>query len=403
MQNIQHRNRLIGLVLAAVVSVAVAACNEGQTQPEMAYPPSPVAVVTAKSEALPITNELPGRIAPTRIAEVLPRVSGILVERVFVQGSFVREGDVLYKIDPAPFQVQVESAAATLQRAKATQLQARQQFERFNELRERNVASAAQKDNAVAALAQADADVAAAEAGLRAAELNLQYASVTAPISGRIGRALITEGALVGQTSGSLATIQQLDPVYADFTQSASDLIKLQRATRQDGEAGSQREARVNLILDDGTRYPLPGRLLFSEATVDATTGQVTLRGEFPNPEGLLLPGLYVRVEIEQGVEKDAIAVPQQAVQRDTAGHAQLYIVKPDDTLELRNVVASRVVGNRWVISSGLQPGERVVVDGFQKIGPGAKVVAQEWEAPGAEASTASSEPASGSETTIAN
>jgi len=403
MQNIQHRNRLIGLVLAAVVSVAVAACNEGQTQSEAAFPPSAVAVVTAKSEALPITNELPGRIAPTRIAEVLPRVSGILVERVFVQGSFVREGDVLYKIDPAPFQVQVESAAATLQRAKATQLQARQQFERFNELRERNVASAAQKDNAVAALAQADADVAAAEAGLRAAELNLQYASVTAPISGRIGRALITEGALVGQTSGSLATIQQLDPVYADFTQSASDLIKLQRATRQDGEAGSEREARVNLILDDGTRYPLPGRLLFSEATVDATTGQVTLRGEFPNPEGLLLPGLYVRVEIEQGVEKDAIAVPQQAVQRDTAGHAQLYIVKPDDTLELRNVVASRVVGNRWVISSGLEPGERVVVDGFQKIGPGAKVVAQEWVPPAGEASLSPPVSASGSETTIAN
>lgn len=403
MQNTQHRNRLIGLVLAAVVSVAVAACNEGQTQSEMAYPPGAVAVVTVKSEALPITNELPGRIAPTRIAEVLPRVSGILVERVFEQGSFVREGDVLYKIDPAPFKVQVDSAAATLQRARATQLQARQQFERFNELRERNVASAAQQENAVAALAQADADVAAAEAGLRAAELNLQYASVTAPISGRIGRATITEGALVGQTSGSLATIQQLDPVYADFTQSASDLIKLQRATRQDGQAGSEREARVNLILDDGTRYPLPGRLLFSEATVDATTGQVTLRGEFPNPEGLLLPGLYVRVEIEQGVEKDAIAVPQQAVQRDTAGHAQLYIVKPDDTLELRNVVASRVVGNRWVISSGLEPGVRVVVDGFQKIGPGAKVVAQEWEAPAAEASTASSEPASGSETTIAN
>lgn len=402
MQNIPHRNRLIGLMLTAALSVAVSACGEDQTKAEVAYPPSAVAVVTVQPEALAITNELPGRIAPTRIAEVRPRVSGILVERVFVQGSMVREGDVLYRIDPAPFQVQVDSAAATLQRAKATQLQARQQFERYDELRERKVASAAQQENAVAALAQADADVAAAEAGLRAAELNLQYASVTAPISGRIGRATITEGALVGQTSGSLATIQQLDPVYADFTQSASDLIKLQRAMKQAGKPEAAPEATVNLILDDGTRYPIAGRLLFSEAAVDTTTGQVTLRGEFPNPDGDLLPGLYVRVEIEQGIQKDALAVPQRAVQRDTAGHAQLYIVKSDDTLELRSVSASRVVADRWVIDSGLQPGDRVVVDGFQKIGPGAKVVAQEWVAPEAQASVEPSAANAGSEPSIA-
>lgn len=348
-------------------------------------PPSPVGVVTVQPEVIPITNELPGRIAPTRIAEVLPRVSGILLERVFEQGSVVKRGDVLYRIDPAPFQVQVDSAAATLQRAKATQLQARQQSDRQDQLRERGVASAQQQENAVAALAQSNADVAAAEAGLAAAQLNLKYAEITAPIAGRIGRATITEGALVGQSSGSLATIQQLDPVYADFTQSASDLIQLRRALKQGRlqEAGPD-ETKVHLILDDGTRYPLAGRLLFSEAMVDATTGQITLRGEFPNPDGDLLPGLYVRVAIEQGLQKDALAVPQQAVQRDTAGRAQLYVVKPDDTLELRSVTTGRTYGDRWVIEAGLKAGERVVVDGFQKVMPGARVAPQDWRRPDA-------------------
>lgn len=365
-------------------------------------PPSPVGVVTVKPEVIPITNELPGRIAPTRIAEVLPRISGILVERVFEQGSVVKRGDVLYRIDPAPFQVQVDSAAATLQRAKATQLQARQQSDRQDQLRERGVASAQQQENAVAALAQANADVAAAEAGLAAAHLNLKYAEVTAPIAGRIGRATITEGALVGQSTGSLATIQQLDPVYADFTQSASDLIQLRRALKQGRlqEAGPD-EAKVHLILDDGSRYPLAGRLLFSEAMVDATTGQITLRGEFPNPDGDLLPGLYVRVEIEQGLQKDALAVPQQAVQRDTAGRAQLYVVKPDDTLELRTVTTSRTYGERWVIEGGLKAGERIVVDGFQKVMPGAKVAPQDWRQPdkqqdGTPRASAATEPSTG-------
>ena len=366
-------------MIAGSMALALAGCNEPEKQAK-ARPPSSVSTVTVKSEQIPITNELPGRIAATRVAEVRPRVSGIVVERVFVQGSLVKEGDVLYRIDPAPFQVQVDSATATLQRARATQLQARQQAERQEQLRDRNVSSAQQFDNAVAALAQADADVAAAEAGLSAAKLNRQYADVTAPIAGRIGRATVTEGALVSQTSGSLATIQQLDPVYADFTQSASDLIRLRRALKAGALARGSDEAPVRLIMDDGTRYPHAGRLLFSESAVDATTGQVTLRGEFPNPEGDLLPGMYVRVLIEQGLDPDALAVPQQAVQRDTAGNAQLYIVKPDDTLELRSVGAGRVVGERTLITRGLSPGDRVVVEGFQKIAPGAKVTASEWK-----------------------
>lgn len=373
MQHIPYGRMFIGLLAAAVFAV-----SEGQAQ---TAPPNAVGVIMVQPGAVPITNELPGRIAPTRIAEVLPRVSGILVERVFVQGSMVKQGDVLYRIDPAPFQVQVDASAATLQRAKATQLQARQQLDRQEELRQRGVASAQQQDNAIATLAQANADVASGEAGLAAAKLNLQYASVTAPISGRIGRATITEGALVGQTSGSLATIQQLDPVYADFTQPASELIKLRRALKEGAlEENGPDEAKVHLFLDDGSRYPTAGRLLFSEAMVDATTGQVTLRGEFPNPDGDLLPGMYVRVEIQQGIQKDALTVPQQAVQRDTAGRAQLYVVKPDDTLELRSVTTGRVIGDRWVIENGLKAGDRVVVDGFQKVAPGAKVVVQEWK-----------------------
>lgn len=377
------------LTLAAAV-LLLAACDEPKTQGGGERPAPSVGIVTVAPESLPILNELPGRIAPTRIAEVRPRVSGIIVERVFTQGSLVQEGDVLYRIDPAPFQVQVDSAEATLQHAQASQLQARQQAARQDQLRDRKVASAQQYDNSVAALAQANADVASAEAGLAAARLNLQYADVTAPISGRIGRASITEGALVGQTSESLATIQQLDPVYADFTQSVGDLLKLRRAM-QDGDLSPSdaREATVRLLVDDGTAYAHPGRLLFSEATVDSTTGQVTLRGQFPNPDGELLPGMYVRVQIEQGVQGEALAVPQQAVQRDTAGRAQLYVLKEDDTLELRSVTAGRIVGERWVIDSGLQPGERVVVDGFQRVAPGARVAARAWQADTAQAGRA--------------
>jgi membrane fusion protein (multidrug efflux system) len=349
--------------------------------PPMVFPPSAVAVITTKAEALPILNELPGRIAPLRIAEVRPRISGIIVSRVFEQGSMVKEGDVLYQIDPEPFKVQVASAEATLRRAKALQLQARQAVDRQQALKKSNVTSDQNVDNAVAALATADADVASAEAGLSSAELNLRYASVTAPISGRIGRALITEGALVSATGAdNLATIQQLDTVYADFTQPAADLIRLRKALEAGGKIVSPGVAPVRLIMDDGTPYAHPGRLLFSEATVDTTTGQVIQRGEFPNPDGDLLPGMYVRVEIEQGVEKAAIAVPQQAVQRDSSGKAQVYVVGNDDIVELRTVGAGRVLGNRWVISSGLKAGERVIVEGFQKIGPGAKVAPSEWK-----------------------
>jgi membrane fusion protein, multidrug efflux system len=367
-----------GALLLLLASTAAMAAQQAASPP-----PVGVGVITTAPEDLPITNELPGRIAPTRIAEVRPRVSGIVVARVFTQGSLVKEGDVLYRIDPEPFKVQVDSAKATLQRAEAVQLQARQQEERQKDLRERAVASAQQLETAVAALAQADADVASARANLTGAELNLQYTEVRAPISGRIGRAMITEGALVGATNGNdnLATIQQLEPVYADFTQSANALLNLRRALKLGSLTSSNPgEARVRLLLDDGTPYEHPGRLLFSEAAVDATTGQVTLRGEFPNPDGDLLPGMYVRVQIEQGIQAQAIAVPQQAVQRDGSGAAQVYVVKADNTVELRAVVIGRATGDQWVVEQGLKTGEKVVVEGFQRLRPGATVNAQPWK-----------------------
>lgn len=369
--------------IAILLLPVLAACTPSEADNKTAAaapPPAGVSVVTVVPESLPITNELPGRIAPTRIAEVRPRVSGIIVERVFEQGSMVKAGDVLYRIDPEPFRVRVASAEATLQRAKAVQLQARQQADRQKELKERNIASGQQLDNAVATLAQADADVALAEAGLAEAKLNLNYSEVRAPIDGRIGRAIVTEGALVSTNSSeSLATIQQLDPVYADFTQSANELLRLRHAYKA-GSLASQASAPVKMKLDDGSDYAHPGRLLFSEAAVDETTGQVTLRGEFPNPDGDLLPGMYVRVMVEQGIQQNAVAVPQQAVQRDASGKALVYVVDAKNVVASREVQVDRTLGNRFVIRGGIASGDRVIVEGFQKIKPGAEVAPAEWK-----------------------
>lgn len=370
------------LVLVGVL--ALAGCGEqGAPQDASQVPPAGVSIVTVAPETIAITNELPGRIAPTRISEVRPRVAGIVIERVFKQGSFVKQGDLLFRIDPAPFQVRVDSATASLRRADATKLQASQMAERQKALRARAVASDQVYENAVAALAQADADVAAARAGLAAAQLDLQYSEVRAPISGRIGRALITEGALVSATgTESLATIQQLDPIYADFTQSANQLLALRQAAKaQGGAQPGQEQASARLIFDDGTKYAREGKLLFSEAAVDSTTGQVTLRAEFSNPDDDLLPGMYIRVEIVQGEQRNAIVVPQRAVQRDSGGQAQVYVVGAEDRAELRNIAVGQGVGDRWVIDQGLKSGDRVVVEGFQTLSPGATVAASPWVA----------------------
>lgn len=394
-------NFIFGLVFAAGLAAVVILYgakdkDEAPGAAAQARPPQKVAVIEVKPEAIPVVNELPGRIAPTRIAEVRPRVSGIVIERVFTQGSVVAEGDVLYRIDAEQFQVRVDRAVATLAEAEAARVAAQQTADRQVELKQRNVVSDQQYDTAIAGVARTSAIVAFATAELASAKIDLRHTEVRAPIRGRIGRARITEGALVAANDPeSLATIQQLDPVYADFTQPSKALLALRRAYEAGQLAQSDTgEAAVRLKFDDGTEYGAVGKLLFSEATVDATTGQITLRGEFPNPNGDLLPGMYVRVLIEQGVETDAIAVPQQAVQRGAGGDAQVYVINGEGKAEIRRVTTGRVVGERWVIDKGLNPGDRVIVEGFQKIGPGAPVEGEPWE--GAEAlETARTDPPS--------
>lgn len=379
----------------SVAAVLLAGCGEGkQAANGQGAPATSVSVVTVSPQTLRIVNDLPGRIAPTRIAEVRPRVAGIVVERVFKQGTIVREGDVLYRIDPAPFRVRVNSARAALQRAEATRVLAKQQAERQTQLKERDVTTGQLYDRAVAELAQAEADEASARAGLEAAQLDLQYTEVRAPITGRIGRALITEGALVSVGgSESLATIQQLEPVYADFTQSANELLALKRAAQANAKEQGGDAAEVRLRFDDGSDYAHHGRLLFSEAAVDTSAGQITLRGEFPNPEGDLLPGMYVRVQIVQGEQQNALSVPERALQRDPGGQAQLYVVTADRKAELRNVTPSRLVNGRWIIKSGLNAGDSVVVEGFQTLAPGATVDPKPWRSQSAANATADAQP----------
>ncbi|WP_416066487.1 efflux RND transporter periplasmic adaptor subunit [Rhizobium sp. ZK1] len=369
-------------MMAATTLLALAAGQTFAQEEGMQMPPAAVGVVEMKAHAVPVINELPGRIAATRVSEVRARVSGILQERVFEQGTLVKQGDVLYRIDPRLFRVRVASAEATLQRAKATQQNARLQLERQQNLRERNIATGIDYDTAAVAVAQADADVASAEAGLDEAKINLDYTEVRAPITGIIGGALVTEGALVtADGTSNLALIQQIDPVYADFTQSAQDLLNLKRAVAEGKlESAAPGEARVELVFDDGSLYAEPGRLLFASANVDPNTGQVTLRAEFPNKHGDLLPGMYVRVRIEQAVRQDALTVPQRAVTRNEAGQAQVYVLAEGNKAELRPVTLGQVLGSEWVVETGLKPGETVIADGVQKVQPGATVVPEPWK-----------------------
>ncbi|HVD75193.1 MAG TPA: efflux RND transporter periplasmic adaptor subunit [Xanthobacteraceae bacterium] len=367
-------------VLACVMT-GVSACDEPHAD-QAAAPRPQVSVVTLQPSSRPYIRELPGRIAPTRVAEVRARVAGIVLERSFQQGADVKAGDVLYRIDPVRFQVELDAAEAALAKAQAVHDQAEQQAKRVEKLISGQAASQAQYEIAVATFRQAQADVAARKADVARVRLDLDYTSVRSPINGRIGRALVTEGALVGQGEAThLATVHQLDPVYADFTQSAGDLQQL----RRDLESGALEQvepdaAKVRLVLDDGTLYPLAGKLLFSDASVDPGTGQVTLRGEFPNPRGELLPGMYVRVQIQQGTDGDALAVPQQAVQRNDTGGSEVYVVRPDNRAVIKPMRAGRVVDEQWLVLDGLDPGDRVVVEGFQKFEPGDVVDPVPWQ-----------------------
>jgi membrane fusion protein (multidrug efflux system) len=372
---------------AIVWSVLFALAGCGEKKPDApaqgaAMPPPPeVAVVTAAPKSLTLTTELPGRLEASRVAQVRARAAGIVLKRVFREGSEVKAGDVLFRIDPAPFQATHESARAALAKAEANLAQATLRTQRFKPLVETNAISRQEYDDSVTTEKQAAADVAAAKAALQTASLNLGYATVTAPISGRIGRAQVTEGALVGVGEATpLAIIQQVDPIYVTLTQSSTDVLRLRRAM-----AGGQLtsvgkgQARITLVTEDGREYPRPGKLLFSDLSVDETSGAITLRAEFPNPDRLLLPGMYVRAQLGQAVKDQAITVPQQAVIRTQEG-ASVMLVDDAGKVAVRPVKADTAQGDTWIVSDGLKSGDRVIVEGLQKVKPGATVKAVPWK-----------------------
>jgi len=360
----------------------LAGCDEPNSAAAAAKPAdSDVSIVTVKPQPRAMVRELPGRVAPTRVADVRPRVSGIVIQRTFSQGSEVKAGDPLYQIDPRPFEVEVQSNEAALAKAKAVLEQASQHARRIATLTGQKAAPEAENEKAIASQRQAEADFEGRKADVARARLNLDYATIRAPIDGVVGAALTSEGALVVQNeTASLATVQQLDPIYADFTQSVTELNRLRKAFESgDLDRIAPDALKVRLVLDDGSVYPVSGKLLFSEAKVDAHTGQVTLRGEFPNPKRELLPGMYVRVLIEQGIDTDAIAVPQQAIQRNGGGGSEVFVVKDDNHVATRAVRVGSLQDGQWLVTEGLKAGDKVVVEGFQKFVAGDKVRPQAW------------------------
>jgi membrane fusion protein (multidrug efflux system) len=358
----------------ALASAGCAKKNEAPPAP----PPPEVSVLTVGTESLTITRELPGRVNATREAQVRARATGILLKRFFEEGSYVEEGDLLFQIDPAPLEAALNSAQAALARTEAWRKESNAKVERYRDLVQINAVSKQVFDEAVATLGQYEAELLANKAAIETAQLNLSYAKVTAPISGRIGRALVTEGALVSATEATqLAVIRQLDPVHLDITQSSTELLRLKKSSK-DGSLATQSagEAEVTLLLDDGSEYPHPGRLLFSEVSVDPTTGMVTLRALFPNPENILLPGMFARAQVVQGVIPNAVTVPQRTVARGPAGTASVLVVDRQNKVEVRKITVNREVGTKVIVSEGLAPGEKIIVEGSQKAVPGSEVKA---------------------------
>jgi membrane fusion protein (multidrug efflux system) len=366
--------RIRAVCAAALLAVLLAAC--GGAQPPAAASAPEVGVVTLAPRRVSITDTLPGRTAAFRVAEVRPQVTGIVQKRLFAEGSEVRSGQQLLQIDAATYQAAASSAEAALKRAEARLVAARLLEERYQPLMEANAVSRQDYDNAIAAHAEAQADVAAARAALEASRIDVVYTRVLAPISGRIGRALVTEGALVtAEQVQPLALVQQLDPIYVDITQSSAELLRLQRefasgALRKDD--GNQ--AEVSLTLEDGREYAERGKLQFSEVSVDPRTGSVLLRAIFPNPRRELLPGMFVRARLTQGQRDDALLVPQRGVSRNQRGEATVLVVADGDKVGERVVTAERAVDGEWLVSGGLAAGDRVIVDGLQKVRPGVQV-----------------------------
>lgn len=363
------------LAVTLAATAALAGCDRSGARPAAAAGPVEVGVVTLEPRAVTLTRELPGRTSAFRVAEVRARVNGIVLRRHFTEGSDVRVGQVLFTIDPAPYRAALEGAKAQLARAEATLASNRMLAQRYAELVQVRAVSQQEHDNALAALKASEADVAAGKAAVEAAQINLGYTSVTSPVRGRIGRSAVTEGAYVQASQATLlATVQQLDPVYVDLTQSSVELLKL----RRDLEEGKLRsagrgQAKVTVVLEDGREHGQAGALQFADVTVDPATGSVGLRALVPNPKGELMPGMFVRARLEEGVSPEALLVPQQAVTRDQKG-LPVALVVSGGKVERRTLVTDRAIGDAWLVTSGVKAGEQVIVEGLQKVRPGADV-----------------------------
>ncbi|MGB9716034.1 MAG: efflux RND transporter periplasmic adaptor subunit [Thermodesulfovibrionales bacterium] len=370
-----RRIKLIGILGLIAINLMLVGCERSQKS-MTTLAPAEVSVIIVQPEQIILTTELPGRTSAYLVAEIRPQVSGIIQKRLFTEGSNVKAGQVLYQIDPAPFQAALDNAKAALGRAEANLPAIRSRAERFRELIADKAVSQQDYDDAVAALKQAEADVEYWKAAVKSAKINLEYTRVLAPISGRIGKSNVTEGALVtAHQPLPLATIQQLNPIYVDIPQSTAELLRLQRRLeegRLKHEAKDQN--KVKLILEDNTKYPLEGTLQFRDVTVDPTTGSVVLRAIFPNPENVLLPGMFVRAIVKEGINKKAIMVPQQTVFRDTKGNPFVYIVDKESKVQIRPIIIDRAIEDKWLVSEGLSAGEQVIMEGVQKVMPGMPV-----------------------------
>ncbi len=366
----------IAALMAAVAGI-LTGCSAGDAaSPPVAAPSLEVKYFTVKTENVTLPKELPGRASAYRVAEVRARINGIVLERLFEEGTDVTEGQVLFVIDPAPYQAALDSAKASLARAEASLVSISAQTKRFRGLVATNAISQQNYDDALARELVAKAEVSAAQAAVRAAEINLDYTRVAAPISGRIGRASVTEGAYVQQATATLlATIQQLDPLYIDLNQSAEEVLRLKAALSSGRLQRTEKgEAELNVILESGRVYEYTGSLQFSDVSVNPSTGTVALRGTVPNPDNDLLPGMFVRARIEEGTDPNAILVPQPLVSRNAKGEAVVMLVNEENKVEARVVETARTVGDRWLVTKGLEPGDRIIMDNLHKVRPGIPV-----------------------------
>jgi len=371
--------------LAAVLmfsgSLLLTGCNDGNEQKGQQSAPE-VGVVTLKAEPLNVTTELPGRTSAYRIAEVRPQVGGIILKRNFVEGSDIQAGSSLYQIDPATYQAAYDSARGDLAKAEAAANIAHLTVNRYKTLVGTKYISQQEYDTAVADARQADAAVTAAKAAVETARINLAYTKVTSPISGRIGKSSVTEGALVtSNQANALATVQQLDPIYVDVTQSSNDFLRLKEELANGTLEQEGGKAKAELILENGQVYAQKGSLEFSDVTVDESTGSITIRAVFPNPKGDLLPGMFVRARLDEGIKNNALLVPQQGVTRNPRGEATVMLVGADNKVENRTVTAAQAIGDKWLVTDGLKSGDKVIVTGLQKVRPGVQVKVEEASA----------------------